>query len=197
MSAAFSVLVVCRANQCRSPLVEHLLTLAAAERGLDWEVSSAGTQARPGAGIHPSAARILTARGIDTSSWRSRAITQDLVRRADLILTASARHQSVVNLDPSALRRTYTLLQFAHLAAGVAPEATVETSGYGPWLVQQVRDRRANSQPLSPGARDLADPIGQPFSHFRRCATVIDRALEQIFRSRPSRTWSWPLAGDP
>lgn len=185
MAGSFCVLVVCHANHCRSPLAEHLLRVAASERNLDWQVSSTGTHARPGIPMHASVARILAGRGLNTTEWRSQAITPELVRHADLILTASEAQQSVVRFDSSALRRTYTIRQFAHLAAVVTEEPTVELADYGHWLMREVWQRRGQTQPLPQGQRDIGDPMGQSFQHFRRCAAVIDRALDQIFSSVP------------
>lgn len=196
-SHPFTVLVVCRANHCRSPLAEHLLRVAASERDLDWQVSSAGTQARPGLAMHPFAARILAARGLDTAGWRSTGVTRDLVRQADLILTASEAHKTVVRFDPSAMSRTFTILQFAHLAGPIDPGLTVKPAEYGRWLMQQVEYRRGSRQPLSPGSRDLSDPMGKSFYQFRRCANSIQRALTQILRSGPPPPlWTWPSMAD-
>lgn len=146
--------------------------------------------------MHPFAARILAARGLNTTDWRSTVVTRDLVCQADLILTATEAHKSVVRFDPSAMSRTFTILQLAHRARSINSIAAVRPEEYGPWLVQQVRDRHGMMQPLSPDSRDISDPMGKSFYQFQRCAITIERAFSQILRSGPPLQWSWPTTAD-
>ena len=52
----FRVLLVCTANQCRSPMAQFVLQRAVDRLGLDWEIGSAGTRARNGAAMADAAA---------------------------------------------------------------------------------------------------------------------------------------------
>src|SRR5689334_20606506 len=121
------VLVVCHANLCRSPIIERLARQALAKRLGDpvggdqpsaWEVTSAGTHAVPGRDMHPYADEALRECGADVTDFATRRLTADLVTRADLILTAARPQRAAcVTLVPSAVPRTFTLREFAHLAA--------------------------------------------------------------------------------
>lgn len=65
--------MVCLGNICRSPLAEGILQHKVDERGLDWEVDSAGTS-----GFHANekpdkrSIRVAKTKGIDISQQRSR-----------------------------------------------------------------------------------------------------------------------------
>jgi len=182
----FSVLLVCTANQCRSPMAEHLLRAELEVRALDWSVSSAGVAARPGQPMHPSAARILDRRGIDTAGWTSRLVDGVTIDRADLVLTATEAHrEAVARLRPNAMARTFTLLQFAHLIRASPPVAAGTGQGFGAALVAQAGAARGRLQPLPKSDRDLADPMGQSAHKFRRCAAVVEQAVQDILLGAP------------
>jgi len=111
-----TVLFVCHANICRSPMAERL----ARHAGADIVALSAGTHALDGAPMHPGAAAILREWGVDAAGFASRALTADLVAGADLILTATRQQRAIsVTLCPSALRRAFTIRQFGRLSAGL------------------------------------------------------------------------------
>jgi len=67
------ILMVCLGNICRSPLAEGILKHKVRQRGLDWEVDSAGT-GNWHTGELPDSRSIATARqyGIDITSQRAR-----------------------------------------------------------------------------------------------------------------------------
>ena len=96
MVDGFSVLIVCTANQCRSPMAEHILRARVEEADLDWYVSSAGTHAVERSAIVPEASRILARRGIDATGFHSRRLTGELIAGADLILTAEQKQRERV-----------------------------------------------------------------------------------------------------
>ena len=84
------VLFVCAGNICRSPLAEAIARRTAGERGLDLEFASAGVSAFDGGGPTPEALQVAREQWLDLSSFRSRALTPELVRDSDLVLTMTA-----------------------------------------------------------------------------------------------------------
>lgn len=87
------VLFVCLGNICRSPMAERVARRMAAERGLEVEVTSAGTSDEErGNPIDPRARRVLQAAGYDATGHHAHQVTADEVRRADLVLAAEQRH---------------------------------------------------------------------------------------------------------
>jgi protein-tyrosine phosphatase len=117
----FSILTVCTGNVCRSPAVERLL---ATELGPTVSVASAGTHALVGHPISEPMAMLLRNRGIDTLPFEARRLSEQMLREADLVLPLTRAQRSlVVELWPAAVRRTFTLREFARLLRWVDPAA--------------------------------------------------------------------------
>lgn len=177
----FQVLLICTANQCRSPLMEHLwrnrLTSMSTHAAVS--MSSAGTWAVDGRRIHPLAGRVLDEMGIETRHWRSRRVTPEMIESADLILTAEARNRTqIVTMRPPGVTRTFQLLQFAHLSQ-LAKQAGMSATRPDE-LVSIVRKARSLMGLRSTQADDLVDPIGQQLKQFRTCAADIARAIDAV-----------------
>lgn len=154
-----SVLCVCTGNICRSPAMELLLA-----RHLDSSVrvSSAGTRGLPGAPVHPPMARLLEADGVEVSGFRSRPLTAAIVREAGVILTATAAHRApILDLDPTALRRTLTLGELGRLAprevVGVDDTERLRAAVTG---ALAARPRVLAADPRAGEADDIVDPYG-------------------------------------
>jgi protein-tyrosine-phosphatase len=107
------ILFVCSGNTCRSPLAEAITKRLVDEaRRKDVEVSSAGASAWDGSPASDGALLVGMERGLDLSSHRSRQLTADIIRDADLILAMSPSHLSrIKEIDPGAK---------PHLLAGFA-----------------------------------------------------------------------------
>ncbi|MGI8414704.1 MAG: hypothetical protein ACR2P2_00540 [Nakamurella sp.] len=192
----FAVLYVCWANQCRSAAAQLMLSAALDETRSDdcqWVVRSAGVAARTGAPLFPAAARVLTRRGVTDPGFRSRPLTTELVGAADLILTAERAHRtSVVQLDPSALHRAFTMRQFARLAPEESPDTSSRAGGLV--LLRAALDNRGLQQSVPADGDDIADPVGGPHRGFQRCIDEIAGTLSAFgvaasSANRPSRRW--------
>jgi protein-tyrosine phosphatase len=117
----FSILAVCTGNVCRSPAVERLL---ASKLGPTVTVSSAGTHALVGHPISDPMAALLTDSGIKPDSFEARRLSENMLKEANLVLTMTrAQRGLVVELWPPAVRRTFTLREFARLLSLVDPAA--------------------------------------------------------------------------
>ncbi len=195
---AFRVLVVCTANQCRSPMAEYLLRDALRAAGIPadatadladgrpatgWSIGSAGTRTRGGRPMDPAALTVLAERGIDGSAFIGRALTPQLVRDSDLVLAATREHRGAVAvLNPASLSRLFTIQQFGYLADAAQPGAVSDPVDAGFDLL--ARARAARSQvPGRTVEDDLADPVGKPVEAFRRCAAELDTALAGALRT--------------
>lgn len=173
-----SVLFVCRANLCRSPMAEHLFRARPEFAG--WTVGSAGIRARRGQPMHPLTQAVLheSDHDLDIDGWSSRPVTAALVRSSDLVLTASHAHLThVLELEPAAVRRTMVLGSMARLLAHTDERAGAP----GPaGLLQLVVGVRPRVDPAPPGADDLADPNGHDLNAFRACAAELERMFDVI-----------------
>ncbi len=108
----YGILVICTGNIHRSPTAQHLL--AHAFRGEPISVVSAGTAPALGEPMGGTLAEFLRGEGIDPSGFRARFLTAADVRDADLILGMTRAHRGqAVSLWPGALRRSFTLKEFA------------------------------------------------------------------------------------
>jgi protein-tyrosine phosphatase len=117
----FSILTVCTGNICRSPAVERLL---ASKLGPTVQVASAGTHALVGHPISEPMAALLRSGGIQELPFAARRVSEQLLKEADLVLPLTrAQRGLVVELWPAAVRRTFTLREFARLLSWVDPSA--------------------------------------------------------------------------
>lgn len=81
------ILMVCLGNICRSPLAEGILKSKIHERGLNWQVDSAGTGSWH-IGERPDPRSIAVARryGIDITDQRARQFSAEDLDQFDLVL---------------------------------------------------------------------------------------------------------------
>jgi len=104
-----SVLLVCTANMCRSPMAEGILRRMAGDSGA-WRIESAGTWGFNGNPASTNAQRVLSMRGIDISLHRSRQITAEIMQDFTLILTMTRGHKEALQVEfPSIADRVYLL----------------------------------------------------------------------------------------
>ena len=182
----FEILIVCHANLCRSPMAERLARKAIADRlgqeAAGFHVVSAGTHAWSNEPMHPLAAEVLREHGADETGFLSRRLTELLVRRADLVLTATRRQRSeCVAFDPSAVRRTFTISQFGRYAAALGPHslrAVWPSQRRLRVMIDQVSVVRGSLPVASAAEEDLADPVQSPIEVFRRCAAEIQSTID-------------------
>ena len=146
-----SVLVVCSANVCRSPLAARLLSAS-----LEVPVLSAGSRAR--AGMPPCP---VSNPSVGHASVRLEAAH---VRSASLVLGAAREHRSAaVALVPSAQTRSFTLLQAARLASwvsarGVTAPPALSASERLTWWVEELDAARGDAPRGEASDDDLPDP---------------------------------------
>ncbi|GAA4415420.1 low molecular weight phosphatase family protein [Georgenia halophila] len=176
-SSRFTILTVCTGNICRSPAAERLFRSAFGTNG-DVAVGSAGIGALVGEPIHGPMANLLRDIEVDTEDFAARMLTEDLVRNADLILGMTREHRAaVVELAPAAVKRTFTIREFARLAAEVDRDELEANAGPDP----TPGSRLAALVPLAAQHRaaveaeldDVVDP-------FRRRDKVYRQSFDQI-----------------
>jgi len=195
----FSILHVCTGNIGRSPMAEYLMRAALHDRlgarADEFSVSSAGTWGCQGSGMEPFALLAVAERGLGTlqpppTEFRARELTEDLLARADLVLTATTEHRAhAVGLVPAVVRRTFTLKEFARIAqammstegaAGVLPETRPQNLRERALAnVRSASQFRGMAPRPGPGEDDVEDPIGAPQTIYWQRADEIQRACTQ------------------
>ena len=111
-----TILFVCTANICRSPMAAAIMQERIARAGLQAEVQvvSAGVWAESGARASANAAVVLRGRGIDLTTHRSQMLTPALVKEADIILVMEEAHRrSIFYMAPEQLSKVYLLTEMA------------------------------------------------------------------------------------
>lgn len=190
---AFGVLFVCTGNICRSPFAEILTRHLIAGRTddsahADFDVSSAGMRAVVGAPMHPATRSELARRGVEVSAvdrFRARQLDLSMIRGVDLVLGAGPEHRAaVVECDPTALRKAFSLREFARLVGTVDPATLpLRPAERARSLVEHARSRRGMLPPVDPGADRIPDPIGLPDKAHRDAARLIDQAVTIVVTS--------------
>lgn len=175
MPQPFTVLVVCIGNVCRSPLAERLLRERLREQLGDLSeavvVESAGTRAMAGRPMDAMAAQELGRLGLTNEDFRARQLTERMANDAGLVLTATKELRSRVLEDaPGALRRAFTITEFAALADGVSADSPRE-------LVADAAQRRSLAQVED---YDIPDPIGEGAEVHRKAADLVDASVTPI-----------------
>ena len=173
---AFSVLVVCRANICRSPAAAALLQ-AALPPDVAVTVTSAGTHALIGHEVDLAVVTALREAGVRIAEHEARQATSELVASTDLLLAAARSHLPALFESEAAAGRTFTLREFARLGAALGPVAA-PTPATLRERVAQLDALRPGPGPAAPGLDDIGDPFGAPFDEVRRCVAVIAAAVD-------------------
>jgi protein-tyrosine phosphatase len=174
-ATTFSILAVCTANICRSPMIELLL-----RKQLDPEkftVGSAGVHGWNRAPVDSMVTMELARFGVRAAGFQSRALNDQLINEADLILAATRDHRAhILGRSPDALRKTFTLLEFAALMDGSTAEQSVVASPAT--LVEESFKRRGQARK----DLDLSDPYRQGPDVHRAVAEKVRDAVSVIAR---------------
>ena len=108
-----SIIILCTANMCRSPIAEALLLQKLQQRTdtSDWRVESAGTWTITGRPVAPKSQEVMQRLyGFDLSAHRSRLVSRTLLRRFDLILVMEAGQKEAIQVEfPELASRVYLI----------------------------------------------------------------------------------------
>jgi len=208
------IVVVCTGNICRSPAMQLLLDEAlddsvevtsAGTQGMPaWPISEPMARlllANDSTGAHPSSScgpqgtqdlgRTATESGDQSglaqgvADFRSQRLTEQMVRDADLILTATADHRGeVLNLSPLALRRTMSLGELARLAQVVDKSQWANATNDADRLKKLVPlALAARHAPADASADDIVDPYGRSEQTYARSYGQITHHINALVKA--------------
>jgi protein-tyrosine phosphatase len=148
-----SLLFVCTANVCRSPLAVVLmkdkLTRLKKSTGTplgEWRIESAGTWGMDGSDMAVGVRTVLVEMGIKPGNHSARTVNAELLNAFDLILTMERGQKEALKVE------------------------FLESAGRVYMLSEMIGERF-----------DIRDPMGEPIEEFRQTARLIETILNQGF----------------
>lgn len=176
----FRILTVCTGNICRSPAAAQLLARGLA---LEIDVSSAGTGAVVGNPVEPAMQALLEDAGVAVQPFAARQLDAGMVRDADLLLALTTQHRSeALRLAPAALRRSFTLLEFARIV-GAEEFPELRAAGAAARLREMTTMAGARRQVGSVVNDDnVPDPYRQGEAVFQSAFEMIRHGVDAIVR---------------
>lgn len=112
-----SVLFVCAANQCRSPMAMVMFKDIVARRNEkpeDWRIDSAGIWAVTGYSVTNFANRVMKDKGLDLIDHRSQSVTESLLGEFNLILCMENEQVNFIKRNfPDSNEKVFLLSEMA------------------------------------------------------------------------------------
>ncbi len=151
------------------------------------DIASAGTAALVGRPVDPGSAALLEEQGIGCNDFVARQLTAEMVRAADLVLTATREHRAEVSrTDPSGLKKAMALVDFSDLVSGM-DTSDLKPSFMDPpdispiaLIVSGASRRRDQVAPSSDDEADIVDPFKRDDKVFQQMAREIEAVLPSV-----------------
>lgn len=119
-----SVLFVCTANLCRSPMAAALLNEMVKqdfEAWDDWIIDSAGTWTKPGLPAPDLVLQVMLGRGFNLVSHRSRLVDANMLTQYALVLTMEQGHKEALRYEfPDQAHKIYLLSEMTGSSFSIA-----------------------------------------------------------------------------
>jgi protein-tyrosine-phosphatase len=136
-----SVLFICTANICRSPMAMGLLRakVDALGEGADWRIESAGTWAQAGQMAAVNTRLIVAERGVDLTRHRSRLVTRELLKEFNLALTMEGGQKEALRAEfREDARRVFLLSEMIGKTYDIVDPVGKPLDEYR-WMAHEVR----------------------------------------------------------
>ena len=166
-----TILVLCTANQCRSPMAASLLRSELAAREMDVDVVSAGFL-DGGVPAQPHVVSVMAAVGLDVSTHMSSSVNEELAATADLIVGMTRQHVvDLVAAAPEIWPRAFTAAEIVRRAQAGEPRKDTETIRA---FAERLSTDRSRADLLAERlADDVPDPIGGRKRDFERVRDLL------------------------
>lgn len=129
-----SVLFICMANICRSPMAAALFRERLKKERADWQswrVDSAGTWALDGEPAARNSRLTMARRGVDISDHRAKTVSAEMLESYDLILTMEAGQKEAIQVEfPSVAGRVFLLSEMEGQIASIEDPYGGPLKGY-------------------------------------------------------------------
>lgn len=186
--APANILVLCSANQCRSPMAAALLLRNLRVLRIPVAVRSAGLL-QGGEASSPGAIWALARYGLEISGHRSQRVTVADLTWADLVLGMAREHvRHAVVTAPDTWPRAFTLRELVRRGEEIGPAKPAEP--LADWLAR-VHEGREHAALLGDSpVDDVADPMGGPPQAYADTAALLDELMGRL------AGLCWGLAAD-
>ncbi len=176
--AVSGILVVCTANQCRSPVAEALLERQFRTIGVRVPLRSAGLLE----GGVPSPDEIIEAagnEGLDLQHHRSVQVETPMLLEADLVIAMARSHVRELSVrEPSCWPKTFTLREL--LRRGEGTEGRRRGEPLEAWLSAVRMGRRPGDLFGADRRDDVPDPMGGAPEEFTSMVTLLERLTAEL-----------------
>lgn len=176
-----SILLVCRANLCRSPSAEVMLTRALAAAHVPAQVASAGMEVVEGQTAPDDFVEIAYVRGIDLRAHKPVPLTPELALGQDLVLTMTRDLlRTMVIKVPALWPRSFTLLELVRRGTSVEPPERGDD--LATWLARVHASRTRAELVSMDGLDDLRDPMVDASENNEAMFGQLERATRRLAR---------------
>ena len=175
---SLSIVVLCTANVCRSPMAAALLARRLAVLGVTVPVNSAG-MIGGGDPPHPEVVSVMAWYGIEIASHRSRIARATDLAGASLVLAMARENlRHAVITEPGAWPRAFTLKELIRRGEQIGPRPQGEP--FVDWLSRTHLGRERTSLLGDSAADDVADPAGGSLRAYADTASLLDRLVMRL-----------------
>jgi protein-tyrosine phosphatase len=172
------ILLVCTANQCRSPMAEGLLRRLFALSGVGATVGSAGLLPG-GSRATDEAITTMAKHRIDIRQHVSRTIDTEMARTTPLVIGMTRQHvrESCATYG-APMERTFTLKELVR--RGEEAGGRVQGEPVHAWLARVGAGRRSADLMGDDPDDDIADPVGRPRAVYEATADELEGLLRRV-----------------
>jgi len=173
-----SIVILCTANVCRSPMAAALLVRRLAVLGVTVPVRSAG-MIRCGDPPHPEVVSVMASYGIEIASHSSRVARATDLGRASLVLAMARDNlRYAVITEPGVWPRAFTLKELVRRGEQIGPRPPGEP--FAEWLSRAHTGRERTSLLGDSAEDDVADPAGGSRRAYAATASLLDHLVMRL-----------------